>query len=114
MTSMSNDNAQPSGGGRRSTNTLNEGLLSETTKTLNSIGLVIWSDDGYNNKDNEEDNNKDNNDGDGEMTFLRTRVMKTMGMTMRTMRMATGSCDRKDDNVVATQQLWSCSKDDAK
>ena len=75
---------------------------------------MIRSDDGYNNEDNEEDNDEDNDDGDGETAFLRTRVMKTMGMTMRTMRMRTGSCNGKDDNVVTTQQLWSYSEDDAK
>ena len=55
--------------------------------TLNSIELVIQCDDGYNNEDNEEDNDEDNDDGDGETMFLKMRVMKTMGMTMRMTRM---------------------------
>jgi len=40
VTSMSNDNVQPSSGGRRSTNTLNEGLLSQTTKTDGDNGDI--------------------------------------------------------------------------
>jgi len=80
----------------------------------NESNEIDESDNGDNGEENEEDNEgdndedieEDNDDGDGETTFLRTRVMKTMGMTMRTMRMATGNTTTLSPSRIPRYLCW--------